>query len=257
MDFKFCTKCNQEKPVCDFHKDSTKKSGFSSSCKECSAKYYRENFEKIKKYRRENSENIKVQQAKYRRENSEKIKSRRAKHYRKNHEKHKEYYRKNHEKYKEYYRKNREKAKANNAKYRRENPEKIKERKAKYRRENREKIKEYFKKCYKNDENFKIRVLLRGRILDALKVQSAKKSNKTLELIGCSVNELWEHLEGQFTDGMTRQNQGEWHIDHIKPCSAFDLTDPKQQKECFNYKNLQPLWAQDNLKKSDKWEESE
>ena len=56
---------------------------------------------------------------------------------------------------------------------------------------------------------------------------------------------------------MTRQNQGEWHIDHIKPCAAFDLTDPKQQKECFNYKNLQPLWAQDNIKKSDKWEEPE
>lgn len=194
MNFKFCKKCNQEKPVCDFYKDSTKKSGFASSCKECRAKYYR---------------------------------------------------------------KNREKAKANNAKYRRENPEKIKERKAKYRRENREKINENFKKCYKNDENFKIRVLLRHRVLESLKAQSAKKSNKTLELIGCSVNELWEHLEGQFTDGMTRQNHGEWHIDHIKPCSAFDLTDPKQQKECFNYKNLQPLWAQDNLKKSNKWEESE
>lgn len=205
MDFKFCKKCNQEKPVCDFHKNSIKKSGFASSCKECRAKYYR----------------------------------------------------KNHEKHKEYYCKNREKAKANNAKYRRENPEKIKERKAKYRRENREKIKEYFKKCYKNDGNFKIRVVLKNRTLESLKVQSVKKSNKTLELIGCSVNELWEHLEGQFTDGMTRQNHGEWHIDHIKPCSAFDLTDPKQQKECFNYKNLQPLWAQDNLKKSNKWEESE
>ena len=224
MDFKFCKKCNQEKPVCDFYKNSTKKSGFTSSCKECFAKYYRKNREKAK-----------ANNAKYRRENSEKIKSRRAK----------------------YYRENPEKIKAKNAKYRRENPEKIKELLAKYRRENREKIKEYLKKCYKNDDNFKIRVLLRGRILDSLKAQSAKKSNKTLELIGCSVNELWEHLEGQFTDGMTRQNQGEWHIDHIKPCSAFDLTDPKQQKECFNYKNLQPLWAQDNLKKSNKWKEPE
>ncbi len=250
MDFKFCKKCNQEKPVCDFYKNSTKKSGFTSSCKECFAKYYRKNREKAK-----------ANNAKYRRENSEKIKSRRAKYYRENSEKIKKYYRENSEKIKsrraKYYRENPEKIKAKNAKYRRENPEKIKELLAKYRRENREKIKEYLKKCYKNDDNFKIRVLLRGRILDSLKAQSAKKSNKTLELIGCSVNELWEHLEGQFTDGMTRQNQGEWHIDHIKPCSAFDLTDPKQQKECFNYKNLQPLWAQDNLKKSNKWEESE
>ena len=213
MDFKFCKKCNQDKPVCDFYKSSTRKSGFLTPCKKCinesSAKYNRENSEKIKEYHEE-----------YRRENPEKIKEHSAK----------------------YYRKNREK---------------IKSRRAKYYRKNREKHKEYCNKRYKNDENFKIRRLLRSRILHALKVQSAKKSNKTLELIGCSVNELWEHLEGQFTDGMTRQNQGEWHIDHIKPCAAFDLTDPKQQKECFNYKNLQPLWAQDNLKKSDKWEEPE
>lgn len=53
---------------------------------------------------------------------------------------------------------------------------------------------------------------------------------------------------------MSWENYGEWHIDHIKPCSSFDLSDPKQQKECFNYTNLQPLWAIDNLKKSYKYE---
>jgi hypothetical protein len=71
------------------------------------------------------------------------------------------------------------------------------------------------------------------------------------------IDELWKHLEKQFKDGMTRQNQGEWHIDHIKPCSLFDLTDPEQQKECHNYKNLQPLWAIDNIKKSNKWQAPE
>lgn len=55
----------------------------------------------------------------------------------------------------------------------------------------------------------------------------------------------------QFEPGMTWENYGtEWHVDHIVPCSYFDLTDPEQQRICFNYRNLQPLWAKDNLEKS-------
>jgi hypothetical protein len=55
-----------------------------------------------------------------------------------------------------------------------------------------------------------------------------------------------------FTEGMSWDNYGEWHIDHILPCSSFDLADIEQQKICFNYKNLQPLWAEDNLRKGAK-----
>lgn len=59
-------------------------------------------------------------------------------------------------------------------------------------------------------------------------------------------------LEQQFTEGMTWENYGEWHVDHIRPCVSFDLSIPEQQQECFHYTNLQPLWAKDNLQKSDK-----
>ena len=61
-----------------------------------------------------------------------------------------------------------------------------------------------------------------------------------------------KYLENKFQKGMNWKNQGRygWHIDHIKPCSKFDLSDPDQQKKCFNYKNLQPLWAAENIKKS-------
>lgn len=52
---------------------------------------------------------------------------------------------------------------------------------------------------------------------------------------------------------MTRENYGEWHIDHIKPISKFDLNDENEQKKCFHYTNLQPLWASENIKKSDKY----
>jgi len=90
---------------------------------------------------------------------------------------------------------------------------------------------------------------LRTRIWWALK---AKKRNKTKELIGCSIEFLMGYLASKFTAKMSWDNYGQWHIDHIKPCSSFDLTIFKQQKICFNYKNLQPLWAFDNLSKGNK-----
>ena len=62
-----------------------------------------------------------------------------------------------------------------------------------------------------------------------------------------------EHIEKQFKPGMTWERYGEWHVDHIRPCASFDLTDPEQQTICFNYENLQPLWAIDNMKKGAKW----
>ena len=76
------------------------------------------------------------------------------------------------------------------------------------------------------------------------------------ELIGCKFSELKQHLENKFKPGMTWENHGlyGWHIDHIKPCSKFDFTDDNEQKKCFHYTNLQPLWAKENLIKRDKYE---
>ena len=111
----------------------------------------------------------------------------------------------------------------------------------------------------KNNASYRMRFSLSSRILHAL--NGKRKSASTMTLIGCTIEELWLHLESQFTEGMHRNNRGinGWHIDHIVPCAAFDLTDPEQQKICFHYTNLQPLWAEDNLRKSDKlpheWEE--
>ena len=93
---------------------------------------------------------------------------------------------------------------------------------------------------------------LRKRVWDA--IAKGHKSEKTMELVGCSIEALMEHLEAQFTDGMTWDNYGQWHVDHIRPCASFDLEDPEQQRQCFNYTNLQPLWAEDNIRKADTWE---
>ncbi len=74
----------------------------------------------------------------------------------------------------------------------------------------------------------------------------------TAQLIGCSIPELMAHLEKQFLPDMTWENRSHWHIDHKRPCASFDLTDPQQQRICFHYTNLRPLWAVDNIRKSAK-----
>lgn len=110
----------------------------------------------------------------------------------------------------------------------------------------------YRNKKYNNDPLYKLEVSLRGRIRQAIKYNT--KTKKTMELVGCTIEELKEHLESQFTDGMTWENHtfDGWHIDHILPCASFDLSDPEEQKKCFHYTNLQPLWGIDNMKKGDK-----
>jgi hypothetical protein len=73
-----------------------------------------------------------------------------------------------------------------------------------------------------------------------------------MDLLGCTIEQLWIHLEKTFKPGMTRENYGKWHVDHIIPCASFDLTIPEQQTKCFHYTNLQALWASENIIKSDK-----
>lgn len=101
------------------------------------------------------------------------------------------------------------------------------------------------------EPNRKLGSNLRNRIYGALK--GNKKSDHSIQLVGCTVEQLWVHLESQFQENMNRENYGKWHVDHIKPCSLFNLTDPREQRRCFNYQNLQPLWAEDNLTKNNKY----
>jgi hypothetical protein len=99
------------------------------------------------------------------------------------------------------------------------------------------------------DPQYRIRNVLKTRIQSALKYRGVKKKLKTIELIGCDVAFLIKHLENKFLPGMTWQNHGPvWHIDHINPISSFDLCDPEQQRACFHFSNLQPLWWHINLR---------
>ena len=102
------------------------------------------------------------------------------------------------------------------------------------------------------DPQYRMKMALHVRLYDAVKRQKGVKSTKTLELLGCTVEQLQIFLEAEFTEGMTWENYGEWHIDHILPCASFNLEDPQEQKKCFHWTNLQPLWAKDNIIKSDR-----
>lgn len=93
----------------------------------------------------------------------------------------------------------------------------------------------------------RLRVRLSRVICDA----GAVRSGRSRELIGCDPAFLRSYLEAKFKPGMSWERRAEIHIDHILPCSAFDLTDPEQQRWCFHYSNLQPLWAAENIQKAD------
>ena len=109
----------------------------------------------------------------------------------------------------------------------------------------------YVKERSKIDIEFKIMKILRSRFHQAIK--HTKKYDSILKLIGCSLNDLKQHLEEQFKPEMSWSNYGKiWEIDHIIPCSSFDLTKLEEQQKCFHYTNTQPLFVSENRSKKDK-----
>lgn len=111
----------------------------------------------------------------------------------------------------------------------------------------------YMSQRLASDPAFKILHNLRRRMRSA--INGSFKCNTTRQLLGCTTDAIRNHLEARFTKGMSWHNYGikGWHIDHIKPCASFDLTDPEEQRQCFHYTNLQPLWAEENIKKGSKY----
>ena len=118
----------------------------------------------------------------------------------------------------------------------------------------REYSRDYKAKRRRTDPGFRLLHNLRNRLRYAVTSQGATKSARTLDLTGCTVGHLRSHLEALFQPGMTWQNQGRWEVDHIRPCASFDLNDTVQQRECFHYMNLQPMWASDNKSKGSLWQ---
>jgi Uri superfamily endonuclease len=98
-----------------------------------------------------------------------------------------------------------------------------------------------------------MRLRLHSLFLRAIR-REGSATRVSQELVGCSLSQLIRHLESKFLPGMAWDNRHQWHVDHIKPLCAFDLTDPEQQALAFHYSNLQPLWAVDNMRKGRRWQ---
>jgi hypothetical protein len=124
-----------------------------------------------------------------------------------------------------------------------------------YREAHRAEMRAYRKAHRLKNPNVALASLVRTRLKILLASAGAIKSAKSEKLTGISWDGLASHIESKFQPGMTWSNRGlhGWHVDHIRPCASFDLTDPEQQRACCHYTNLQPLWARDNWIKSDTW----
>jgi signal recognition particle GTPase len=139
-------------------------------------------------------------------------------------------------------------------KYQLLNKTKVRKMKKKYYSIHKKELLQARKKHLDSDVGFKIACNLRSRVWDVL--HRIKKSSSTIRLLDCSIEQLKQHLESQFKPGMTWENYGrgtnnkrEWNIDHIIPCASFDLSKESEQRKCFHYTNLQPLWAKENWSK--------
>ena len=225
INMKTCTKCKVDKEITEFSKDKQKKDGIYPSCKECESKagriYYTNNKEKESKRKKiyyiNNKEKIDKRNKFWFINNKEEIRK----------------------KSKIYYEKNKVNC-LSRAKI--------------YRKNNREAFNKtariYEAMRLKTDPMFKLKKLLRDRTSKAFKHKGYKKTSKTQEMLGVDWEVCKAHIERQFKKGMNWSNYGEWHIDHIIPLSS--AKNEKDLRKLCHYRNLQPLWAVDNLSKSDK-----
>ena len=226
---KECSKCGKIKNIDEYYKEH-------NQCKkcmsQCSKNYHKNNKAKIVAQRKRNYESNKDKYAtifkEYHEDNNRKILLRHLE------------YRKN----------NRDKIRLSQKEYDKKNIDKKVERSKIWRKNNKEYIATKQRDRYKNNIEAKIATNLRSRLLYALK--SEIKYASALKLLGCSIEEFKQYLENQFVEGMSWENHSflGWHIDHKRPCASFNLSDPEQQKKCFHYSNLQPLWAMDNFRKN-------
>ena len=144
----------------------------------------------------------------------------------------------------EYHKKNYNKLKQKRDEYR-SNPE--------VRKRHTETCSKYHKKRRHNDPLFRARINIRNRTREAFAVSFWTKTSRTRDILGCSYDKAFKHIENQFRDGMSWDNYGKWHIDHIIPlCSA---TTVEELEKLCHYTNLQPLWAEENILKGGKMPE--
>jgi hypothetical protein len=242
METKKCNKCKEIKAIEEFSKDRQRKDGFSYYCKECQRTrgkvYYSNNAIKVckrtKEYYKENKEYVNGRNKKYSRE-----------WYKQNIEYARQYA-------KEYYRSNIDKEKARCRRFFENNPDYRKQHNKKWKENNPDYEKQWCRSKRETDPAFRLSKNLSRQIRKS--IHKSKDGYHWEDLLGYTLKDLMGHLEKLFKLGMTWQNMGLWHIDHIRPVSSFNFTsyEDKEFKECWSLNNLQPLWALENMKKGNK-----
>ena len=156
------------------------------------------------------------------------------------------------------YDKDPEAARAYQREWREKNPEKQAEYNKRHYNKNLEASRRYMREWSAHrratDLAFKIKDCLRSRMRSI--IHGGTKKGSAVDDLGLSVDEFIRFIAWKWLPDMTWENYGQWHLDHIRPLASFDLTDRTQYLEATHYSNYQPLWAEDNLRKSDKWEVS-
>jgi len=228
---KSCTQCQTEKPLEEFFRCAARADGRKAECKECTK-------ERKRDYRSRNPEKAAACLSKWKEANVDRVKIHRARDAAKQKEKRRlrpkqppkkrsslsaeERTRRRRESYARWY-----------EKHKHEHSRRTKQKRA-------------------NNPGFRIACNLRKRLSFLVRKASATKTKQTLALLGCPLKSFLLYLESLWEPGMSWDNYGEWHIDHVVPCAIFDLTKPDHQERCFHFSNLQPLWAVDNWRKNDK-----
>jgi hypothetical protein len=223
METKKCNKCQKEKSISEFYKKLDKNT---PNCKECSKlvnkEYYNNNKEKLKEsnrlYSTSHKDEISISKKSYYKQNKDEILSKRKV-------------------------------------YRENNIDKFKEKDKKYQIKNREKINKYNSKYIKNKKEsnslFKLSTNIRNLLWVSIKKMGYTKEEETIKIIGCEFEEFKIYIESQFSNGMSWDNYGDWHLDHKIPISWA-----KNEEEVYefnHYTNFQPMWASDNLSKGNRF----
>lgn len=217
---KKCNRCEIEKEYSEFYKDSYKKDGLKTICKEC----YKEDWQNNKDIK-----NLKEKERYLVYSKSESYKERKKK----------------------YYQENKEKIRSRSKEWREKNIDRVKEVNDANYQKNKERILSRYKDRLINDPLFKFIQSLKCNIRNSLIRNGYSKKTRTFEILGIEFQEFRLYIESQFVDGMSWDNYGEWHLDHRTPIS-WATTEEEAIKLC-HYTNYQPLWAFENISKGNKY----
>ena len=241
---KKCYTCKEVKPLDRFGKNKSREDGRSGQCKDCRRQYYQDNKEAKaeynKQYHQANKEAIAENKRQYYQANKEAIAETKRQYYQAN----KEAIAERDKQYKEA---NKEAIAEMGKLYYQANKEAIAETKRQYHQANKEAIAQYKKERYNTDPFVRLTHNIRVSIRRAIATGGYSKTSKTHEILGCSYDEYHQHIEAQFTDGMSWERMSEIHIDHRLPLSA--ATTEEELLALNHHRNLQPLWKSDNLAK--------